>query len=469
MNSDIDWFFVIIRWRIENAKKFQKRTQAMIVAIDTKIIAKSSTKDDAQNKSSIENDTNLQDSNIAVINQLAFEMYCKRKNVQVYIFDCKNLHDIEYTMHELIIEAMMKSSQKIFEKYKDFADVFDKMKANELSKHDSQNYEINTKNKMSSFESIYNLFVIEFEIFKDYLDEFLIKEFIVSSFSSTKISILFAKKSKDDLRLCVNYKKLNAITIKNRYSIFLMNQLLNRFSDVKKFIKLNIQTAYNFIRIKKRNEWKTTFRCRYEQFKYRIMSFDLANAFATFHIHINFALKKYLNDFCVCYLNDILIYSQKEKNHTNHVRLVLKRLKRHKMFVKLNKCVFDLEEIDYLKFIVKINDIRMNFAKIATIKKWVESTTRRHVRIFIKFAEFYKRFIEKFNKIAESLKNLFKERKKRKFDKMFKFIKKTRKAFKILKEIFIKTSILLHFDFKRRIQLKIDVFDFSSYQRLYFN
>jgi hypothetical protein len=98
------------------------------------------------------------------------------------------------------------------------------------------------------------LFVIELEIFKDYFDEFLIKEFIVSSFSSTKVSILFVKKSKNDLRLCVNYKKLNAITIKNRYSIFLMNQLLNRFSDVKKFIKLNIQTTYNFIRIKKKDE-----------------------------------------------------------------------------------------------------------------------------------------------------------------------------------------------------------------------
>jgi hypothetical protein len=226
----------------------------MIVAIDIKIIAKSSTKDDAQSKSSIENDTNLQDSNIAVINQLTFEIYCKRKDVQVYILDCKNLHDIEYTMHELIIEAMMKSSQKILEKYKDFANVFDKMKANELSTHDLQNHEINTKNKMLSFESIYNLFVIEFKIFRDYFDEFLIKEFIVSSFSSTKISILFAKKSKDDLRLCVNYKKLNAITIKNRYSMFLMNQLLNRFSDVKKFIKLNIQTAYNFIRIKKKDK-----------------------------------------------------------------------------------------------------------------------------------------------------------------------------------------------------------------------
>jgi hypothetical protein len=148
----------------------------------------------------------------------------------------------------------MNSSQEIFEKYKDFADIFNKMKTNELSKHDSQNHEINTKNKISSFESIYNLFVIELEIFTNYLDEFLIKKFIVSSFSSTKVSILFVKKSKNDLKLCVNYKKLNAITIKNRYSIFLMNQLLNRFSDVKKFIKLNIQTAYNFIRIKKRNE-----------------------------------------------------------------------------------------------------------------------------------------------------------------------------------------------------------------------
>jgi hypothetical protein len=225
----------------------------MIVAIDINI-ANSSTRSDAQSKSSVENNTNLQDSDITIINQLTFEMYCKRKNVQVYILDCKNLHDIEYTMHELIIETMMKSLQKIFEKYKDFADVFDKMKANELSKHDLQNHEINTKNKMSSFESIYNLFVIELEVLKKYLDEFMIKEIIVSSFSSTKISIFFIKKSKNDLKFCVNYKKLNAITIKNRYSIFLMNQFLNRLSNVKKFTKLNIQTTYNFIRIKKKNE-----------------------------------------------------------------------------------------------------------------------------------------------------------------------------------------------------------------------
>ncbi len=150
---------------------------------------------------------------------------------------------------------------------------------------------------------------------------------------------------------------MNAITIKNRYSIYLMNQLLNRFNDVEKFTKLNIQTTYNFIHIKNRNEWRTIFRCRYEQFEYRIMLFDFANVSATFQIHINFALKEYSNDFCVCYLNDILIYFQRKENHTNHVRFVLKQLKRQKMFVKFNKCVFDLKEIDYLKFIVEINDI----------------------------------------------------------------------------------------------------------------
>ncbi len=99
------------------------------------------------------------------------------------------------------------------------------------------------------------------------------------------------------------------------------------------------------------------------------MFFELANAFTIFQIHINFALRNDLNVFCVCYLNDILIYFQSDENHTNHVRFVLKKLRKYALFVKFNKCAFDLKEIDYLKFIVQMNDICMNFAKIATIKK----------------------------------------------------------------------------------------------------
>ncbi len=99
------------------------------------------------------------------------------------------------------------------------------------------------------------------------------------------------------------------------------------------------------------------------------MWFEFANAFVTLQNYINFALRKFLNVFVIIYLNDILIYSQNEEEHTNHVRFVLKRLRKYKLFAKLSKCDFDLKEIDYLKFIVEINDIRINFAKIAIVKK----------------------------------------------------------------------------------------------------
>jgi hypothetical protein len=206
-------------------------------------------KDDAENVAK-----NRQNVDITIINQLTFEKYCKRKNVQAFVLQCNDILNIEFSMSEFIIKTMMKSSKKILKKYKNFADVFDKINVDKLLEHDSQDHAINTKNKMFSFESMYNLSVIELELFRKYLDEFLTKKFIILSSSFVDASILFVKKSKNDLKLCVNYKELNVITIKNRYSISLINQLLNRFSDVKKFTKLNIQTTYNFIRIRKEDE-----------------------------------------------------------------------------------------------------------------------------------------------------------------------------------------------------------------------
>jgi hypothetical protein len=128
-------------------------------------------KDDAKNVAK-----NRHNVEITLINQLIFEKYCKRKNVQAFILQCNDMLDIEFLMSDLIIETMMKSSKKIFEKYTDFADVFNKINADKLFEHDSQDHAINTKNKMSSFESIYNLSMIELELFKKYFDEFLTKE-----------------------------------------------------------------------------------------------------------------------------------------------------------------------------------------------------------------------------------------------------------------------------------------------------
>jgi hypothetical protein len=175
-------------------------------------------KNDAENVAK-----NRHNVDITIINQLIFEKYCKRINVQAFILQCNDMFNIEFSMNNFIIETMMKSSKKIFEKYKDFVNVFDKININKLFEHDSQNHAINTKKKMLSFESMYNLSMIELELFKQYLDKFLTKEFIVFFSSFVDASIFFVKKSRNDLRFCVNYKKLNVITIKYRYSIFLIN------------------------------------------------------------------------------------------------------------------------------------------------------------------------------------------------------------------------------------------------------
>ncbi len=221
----------------------------MIVESDSKFENLESTslnKNDAKNVSK-----NRHNVDITMISQLTFEKYCKLKEIQAFILQCNDTLDIEFSMNDFIIETMMKSSKEILEKYKNFADVFDKINADKLLEHDSQDHAINTKNKMFSFESVYNLSMIKLELFKEYFDEFLTKVFIVFSSSFVDASILFVKKSKNDLRLCVNYKESNVIMIKNRYSISSVNQLLNRFNDLKKFTKLNIQTEYNFICIKK--------------------------------------------------------------------------------------------------------------------------------------------------------------------------------------------------------------------------
>ncbi len=215
LNSNIDWLSSMIRWRIDNAKNFRKRVHAMIVESDSKFKnfeSTSSIKDDAKNVAK-----NRHNVDITIINQLTFKKYCKRKDVQAFILQCNDMLNIDLLMNNLIIETMMKSSKKILEKYKDFANVFDKINANKLLEHDSQDHAINTKNKMFSFESMYNLSMIELELLKEYFDEFLTKEFMVFFSSFVDASILFVKKSKNDLRLCVNYEKLNVITIKNRY------------------------------------------------------------------------------------------------------------------------------------------------------------------------------------------------------------------------------------------------------------
>ncbi len=153
--------------------------------------------------------------------------------------------------------------------YVAFQNIFFQKKAHKFSKHDFHDYAIEIlSNRDSFFDFIYNLSAIKLKILKNYINEYIKKNFIIKFVSFAKVFILFVKKLNDKLRLCVNYKELNEIIIKNRYSLFFINENLNKLFEIKIFIKLNVKDVFHRIRIRKENEWKTTFKYRFDYYQY---------------------------------------------------------------------------------------------------------------------------------------------------------------------------------------------------------
>jgi len=239
-----------------------------------------------------------------------------------------------------------------------------------LPKHQSWDHEIKLESgKESTFEPIYALSKKELSILRKYLAENEKKGFIKKSQSRAGYPILFTLKKDEELRLCVDYQKLNDITIKNRYPLPNISELQNRLFEVKYFIKLNLREAYNQIRMKAEEEWKTAFRTRYELYEYMVMPFELTNAPATCQEMINDALRQYLDIFVIAYLDDIMIYSTTLKEHVQHVSQILECLNKRDLRLKPEKCEFHREEVNFLEFVVGRHGIRMNSEKIKAIKE----------------------------------------------------------------------------------------------------
>ena len=175
------------------------------------------------------------------------------------------------------------------------------------------------KNTEPLYILLYNLFQKKLAKLRHYLNNVLNKSWIKFSMAFVNVSILFVFKKGGRLYLCMNYKDLNAIIIKNLHFLSLITKTLNRLCEIKRFIKLNLKNVFHRIRIKKNDEWKTAFRTRYKHFKYQIISFDLTNASITFQTYINKALKRLVDIICIIYLNDILIFSEDSTEHECYV------------------------------------------------------------------------------------------------------------------------------------------------------
>jgi hypothetical protein len=309
--------------------------------------------------------------------------------------------------------------------------------------------------KSPTFGPIYQLSEKELGILKEYIDENLEKGFIRPSTSSAASPILFVPKKDGKLRLCVDYRQLNSITIKDRYALPLINELHDRLRGAKIFTTLDMRGAYNLIRIKEGEEWKTAFRTRYGLFEYRVMPFGLTNAPASCQRMINEQLHEYLDIFVVAYLDDILIFSKTKTEHIEHVKKVLEKLKKAKLLLKPEKCEFHKEELGFLGFIVGQNGIRMDPAKVEAVLSWPEPKTVTEVQAFLGFANFYRRFIEGYSKIAKPLTELTKK------DQSFSWDKEAQHAFDTLKGRFTTAPILVTFDPERQIILETDASDFA--------
>jgi hypothetical protein len=190
------------------------------------------------------------------------------------------------------------------------------------------------------------------------------------------------------------------------------------------------------------------------------MLFDLVNASIFFQVFIHKALKDFLNQFVIVYLDDILIFFRIDANHSNYVRLILEKLRRWNLHVKLFKCLFSVQKLEFLDYILSTKRIVMNVSRIVIVLAWSESRNHREIQIFLEFANFYKRFIEIFSRIAKALTFLLKEENKKRFWEKFVFNADAKKAFEILKIAFTSVSMLLHFDFDKRSQLETNAFDF---------
>lgn len=308
---------------------------------------------------------------------------------------------------------------------------------------------------------IYNLSVKELEVLKKYLVDAQANGWIRPSISPGGAPVLFVPKKNGDLRLCVDYRGLNKLTVKNRYPLPLISEILDRLSGMKIFTKLDLKNAYHRIRIKHGDEWKTAFRTRYGHFEYLVMPFGLANAPATFQSYINQALGEYVDTICIVYLDDILIFSKDHESHVRDVRAVLARLKAYDLFCNQEKCTFFTEEVEFLGFIVGRNGVRMDESRVETIKEWPRPQSFKDIQTFIGFCNFYRRFIEGFSRIARAMNELLKGSQNGKKAGPFEWSDDAEHAFRNLREAFTRAPIMRHFDLERPIKVETDASGFA--------
>ena len=179
--------------------------------------------------------------------------------------------------------------------------------------------------------------------------------------------MLFVKKKDGSLRLCIDYRWLNKVIVKNKYPLPRIDDLMDQLRGAKVFSKIDLRSKYHQIRVKEEDISKIVFRTRYRHYEFRVMSFGLTNASAVFMDYMNRIFRPYLDKFVVVFIDDILIYSKTKEEHEEQLRVVLEILRDKKLYAKLSKCEFWMEEVKFLGHMVSIGGISMDSSKVEAV------------------------------------------------------------------------------------------------------
>lgn len=375
-----------------------------------------------------------------------------------YIYDTADLHNLEiYPILDQSEQPNPTETVPIVKNYLQFSDVFSETMADILPsarKYDCP-IELDNTNFDPPFKPIYRLSPKEVKCLRKYLDENLRKGFIQPSKSPFGSPIFFVPKKDESLRPCVDYRDLNALTVKNRHPLPLISDMLDRFGSAKIFTKIDLRGAYNLVRMKQGDEYKTAFRCQFGHFEYKVMPFGLTNAPAVFQSMMFDIFRDILDIYVVVYLDDILIFSENIDKHRSHVSEVLQRLSDNHLYAKLSKCIFETNSVDFLGFVVSDKGINMAGDKVEAIKIWNAPKTQKDVMSFLGFTNFYRRFIRNYSRLALPLTSLLKK------GVPFAWTPECENSFQNFKLIFTSDSFLFHVDPALPFLLETDASDFA--------
>ena len=302
---------------------------------------------------------------------------------------------------------------------------------------------------------IYPLSKKELEALCDYIREMEDHGKIRRSSSPIGAPILFVPMPDGTFRLCVDYRGLNTITIKNKYLLPLMRELRSILGKATLFTKLDLKNGYYLIHMAEGEGWKTAFKSRYGLYEYTVMPFGLYNAPSTFQSMINDVFREMLDVGVIPYMDDILIYTESVEEAVALVRRVMVRLRKARLCVSIKKSSFHQREVEFLEYKISNRGTSMTSTKVEEIWAWSMPEKVVNVQSIMGFANFYSQFINSFSKIAKQLTDLTKKCNK------WTWHPSCQDAFDKLKEMFTTGPMQRHFDDTRPTKLETDASDFA--------